>query len=272
MLKNLKQFKGGTKLNLTIIELRGKRVLTTEQLAEVYETDVKNIQMNFSRNQKKFTENVHYFLLTGDKLRSFKNQVTNSGLVGKNASSLYLWTDRGASRHCKILDTDKAWEQFDNLEDTYFKAKELIPQLNNLSPQLQTLIHLEMEQNRIKEEINEVKSEVQGIRDVVAINTSNWRKDTNNILNKIAQKLGGFDAYQQVRQESYESLEARGKCKLSIRLTNMKREMLENGQPKSKVEKVSKLDVIDRDTRLLEIYTAIVKEMAIKYGVGIASA
>ncbi len=38
--------------------------------------------------------------------------------------NLYLWTERGANRHCKILDTDKAWEQFDSLEETYFRVKE----------------------------------------------------------------------------------------------------------------------------------------------------
>ena len=41
------------------------------------------------------------------------------------ARTLYLWTERGASRHCKILDTEKAWEQFDHLEDTYFRVKEM---------------------------------------------------------------------------------------------------------------------------------------------------
>lgn len=250
-------------MDLIIIELHGKRVLTTEQLAEVYETDVKNIQMNFANNKEWFEEGKHFICLKGDALKQFKNEPNTIGLVGKNASSLYLWTERGASRHCKILDTDKAWEQFDNLEETYFNVKERISPFDNLSPQLQTLIHIEMEQNKIKEQINEVKSEVQGIREVVAINTRNWRKDTNAILNKIAQQRGSFDAYQQVRQESYGLLEDRAKCKLSIRLTNMKRQMLENGQSKSKVDKVSKLDVIDRDTRLLEIYTAIVKEMAI---------
>ena len=57
---------------------------------------------------------------TGDyipeKLKQFKNQVNDIYLVDKRTSSLTLWTDRGASRHCKILDTDKAWEQFDNLD------------------------------------------------------------------------------------------------------------------------------------------------------------
>lgn len=62
--------------------------------------------------------------MEGELLREFKNEVSLSDLVGKNASSLYLWTERGANRHCKILDTPKAWERFDNLEETYFLVKE----------------------------------------------------------------------------------------------------------------------------------------------------
>lgn len=34
---------------LKIIEHKNQRVLLTSQLAEIYETDVKNIQMNFKR-------------------------------------------------------------------------------------------------------------------------------------------------------------------------------------------------------------------------------
>lgn len=247
---------------LQIIVHDNRRVLTTSQLAESYGTDSKTLSKNFERNKERYKEGKHFILLRGDELRAFKANRQNDDTL-KFASILYLWTEKGAWHHAKSLGTDEAWDAYEMLVDEYYNVKELIPQLNNLSPQLQTLIHIEMEQNKIKEQINEVKSEVQGIREVVAINTRNWRKDTNAILNKIAQQRGGFDAYQQVRQESYELLEARGKCKLSIRLTNMKRQMLENGQSKSKVDKVSKLDVIDRDTRLLEIYTAIVKEMAV---------
>ena len=247
---------------LQVIVHDNRRVLTTSQLAECYGADVKVISNNYTRNAERYKEGKHFIRLTGEDLKSFKaiHQIDESL---KFASILYLWTEKGAWHHAKSLGTDEAWDAYEMLVDEYYNVKDLIPQLNNLSPQLQTLIHIEMEQNKIKEQLNEVKSEVQGIREVVAINTRNWRKDTNDILNKIAQQRGGFDAYQQVRQESYELLEARGKCKLSIRLTNMKRRMLENGQSKSKVDKVSKLDVIDRDTRLLEIYTAIVKEMAI---------
>ena len=92
------------------IEYEGEVVITTDILSNVYETDVNNIQANFSRNKSKFQEGKHYYLLQGEELKRFKNQPTNSQLVNKHASQLYLWTERGANRHCKILDTDKAWE------------------------------------------------------------------------------------------------------------------------------------------------------------------
>lgn len=114
---------------LQVLEYNGQRILTTQQLAEIYETSVDNIKMNFNRNNKNFEKGTHYYFLEGEELKKFKNEVTDSYLVGKNASSLYLWTERGASRHCKILDTTKAWEQFDNLEATYFKVKEANAQI-----------------------------------------------------------------------------------------------------------------------------------------------
>lgn len=106
------------------VSFKGKRVLTTEQLAQVYETTTDNIKHNFNRNTERFKEGKHYYLLKGSKLKTFKNQVTDSPLVNPHTSQLYLWTERGADRHCKILDTDRAWDQFDNLEETYFKVKE----------------------------------------------------------------------------------------------------------------------------------------------------
>ena len=59
-------------MNLVVIEHAGERVLTTEQLAEVYECDVKRISENFKRNEDRFVENKHYFKLTGDSLKVFK--------------------------------------------------------------------------------------------------------------------------------------------------------------------------------------------------------
>lgn len=108
----------------TPIEWNGQVVITTAQLAEVYGTTADNINNNFSQNSNRFEAGKHYILLTGEELRQFKNLPVINGVVSKNTSRLYLWTRRGASRHCKILGTDKAWEQFDYLEDNYFEKKQ----------------------------------------------------------------------------------------------------------------------------------------------------
>lgn len=119
--------------NLQTIEHQGKRVLTTQQLAQVYETDVKNIQMNYANNESRFQSGRDYYFLKGEDLKNFKNSLPN--IIGepsiKFAPQLYLWTERGANRHCKILDTDKAWEQFDVLEESYFNTKvvQQLPQI-----------------------------------------------------------------------------------------------------------------------------------------------
>lgn len=258
------------------LEFRNQRILTTEQLAEIYQAPIDNIKVNFNNHKSNFEEGKHFFLLKGEELKLFKNQVNNIYPVDKHTSSLYLWTERGANRHCKILDTDKAWEQFDNLEETYFKIKESVQTLNTseLSPELQmfnkmfqALAKNELEQKKIKDDIEETKEELQGIREVITLNPNSWRTEVTNILNKIAVDRGGTqEAYRNIKNESYELLDARAGAKLSIRLTNMRRKILEETGSKSKADKVSKMGVIAADKRLTEVYLAIVKDMAIRYG------
>lgn len=115
------------------IMYHGVPVCTTKQLAEVYGTSEVNIRMNFNRNSARFEEGKHYFYLDGEELKEFKGYIDNievplpddvtDSYVITAKKELYLWTERGANRHCKILDTDNAWEQFDNLEEVYFRVK-----------------------------------------------------------------------------------------------------------------------------------------------------
>lgn len=81
-------------------------------MAEVYETNENRIVQNFNRNVKQFVQGKHYFFLQGEDLKEFKRQVSerHDPLEIKFAPQLYLWTERGANRHCKILETDKAWQ------------------------------------------------------------------------------------------------------------------------------------------------------------------
>ncbi|EAM0993808.1 ORF6N domain-containing protein [Salmonella enterica subsp. enterica serovar Newport] len=98
-------------------------VITTELLAQLYRTKIKNISDNFLNNTTRFVVGKHYFKIEKNELREFKNRPETIGLVGKNARSLILWTERGAARHAKMLETDQAWEVFEKLEDCYFSQK-----------------------------------------------------------------------------------------------------------------------------------------------------
>ncbi|EML6498850.1 TPA: ORF6N domain-containing protein [Clostridioides difficile] len=255
--------------NLQVIERNNERVLTTQQLADVYETDVNNIQTNFNRNKERFKENVHYFLLQGEYLKEFKNQPTNSQLVSKHSSQLYLWTERGANRHCKILDTDKAWEQFDNLEETYFKVKQQKPSCieDVLIESLKEMKDLRLQVNQANSIALEAKTEVETIKDVVSLDSNSWRTNTHQLIARIAKKQGGFEHINMLRTESYELLNKRFGVDLHRRLINKRRKMAEEGVSESKREKVNNLDVIQDDKKLIEGYVAIVKDMALKYGI-----
>ena len=103
----------------TIIEQSGQRVLTTAQLAEMYETDSKVISNNFNRNRERYTEGKHFYCLTGDALKAI-HQIED---LPSNVNKLYLWTEHGALLHAKSLNTDKAWEVYEFLVDSYFRTE-----------------------------------------------------------------------------------------------------------------------------------------------------
>lgn len=105
--------------DLQITEYKNIRVLTTQQIAEAYETETQVITNNFNRNKDRYAEGKHFICLTGDELREFKTANQND-LSLKRVNQLYLWTEKGAFLHAKSLNTDKAWEVYDRLVDNYF--------------------------------------------------------------------------------------------------------------------------------------------------------
>ncbi|MEB5953691.1 ORF6N domain-containing protein [Escherichia coli] len=108
-------------------------VITTELLAQLYGAEVKNIQNNYARNAERFIEGKHFFKVAGDALKNLRVALNYSqnlqpslrGVqISPKARSLILWTERGAARHAKMLETDQAWDVFEKLEDCYFRQKD----------------------------------------------------------------------------------------------------------------------------------------------------
>jgi len=154
--------------------------------------------------------------------------------------------------------------------------KEIKQQLDtsNLSPELQmfnqmfkSLANQEIETKELKVQSERIENKVDGIKDLLSMDTKDWRKEVNGILRKIAMKQGGFEQFSEIGNESYQSLENKARCNLDIRLENRRKNMIAQGVGKSTVKRLNKLDIISDDHRLKEIYVSVVKNMAIKYGV-----
>jgi hypothetical protein len=250
-----------------IIEHEGERVLLTDQLSDIYECEPSNIKKNFNANKDRFVEGKHYYKLEGKDLDNLR--VTFSDLqISPMTRSLYLWTRRGASRHCKMLGTDKAWEMFDLLEDKYFNPappKQLSP-LEILAQQANALVEQEKQLKALQAKQEAQAQELQGMRDVIQLSSAVWRKETTSLLNKIARSRGD-DNFMGVRHESYHILNERMGVCVETRLANARKRMDENGYSKTQINKLNVLDVIGQDKKLIEGYLSVVKDMAIKYGV-----
>lgn len=186
-------------------------------------------------------------------------------------SFLPLWL---AKINANIIDNP---EVQDRLVDYQLNAKDVLSEaflenhykspIQSLSPQLQLLISIELKQDEMKKAIEKNKEAVQSIRDVVSLSSTSWRGDTGRLITRMAQKLGGNEHIRDLRTESYRILDARMGVCLETRLTNKRRRMAEEGICKSKRDGLNPLDVIVDDKKLIEGYVAIVKEMAMKYGI-----
>lgn len=183
---------------------------------------------------------------------------------------MYLLTKKG----CELYSTRMTGEKGTQFAVAYIERfNEMENHIKNeidtsqLSPELQMFQGLFNSIAKQELATKQLEIKVDSIREVVALNTVDWRKDSRSLINKIAQSRGGFGAYKEVNSEIYKEVERRGGYQLGIRLTNKRRRLADEGVSKSKRDKLTKVDVIADDNRLIEIYVAVVKEFAIKHGI-----
>lgn len=167
-------------------------------------------------------------------------------------------------------------ELAENLEQYQLRAKDVLaaaflpvsatPDIDTLSPELRLLINMELKQKEQSKAIEEVNQRVDDIRDVVALSPNSWRPDARNLIVRIAHQMGGNEYIREVQAEIFGLVNERAGVSLETRLTNKRRRMADEGVCKTARDKLNKVDVIAEDKKLIEIYVAIVKEMAVKYG------
>ena len=223
---------------------------------------------------------LHEFLEVGTEYKKWFSRMTEYGFVENTDFTRVTQkcpTPGGVQNitdHAMTLDMAKeismiqrsekgkqARQYFIEVEKQYkLDTSSLSPELQFMNSVVQSLAKQEMATKQLSNKLD-------NITEIVALNTTDWRKDCRSLINKMAKTQGEFGAYQEIQAAIYEEVDRRAGSSLNTRLTNLRRRAAEEGVSKSKRDKMNKLDVIEMDKRLKEIYLAVVKDFAIRYGV-----
>lgn len=182
-------------MDLKVIEHQNQRVLTTSHLAESYGATTDKISYNFKYNEKRYKEGKHFYLLTGEALKEFKN--ANHEFQG-SLNRLYLWTEKGAWLHAKSLNTDQAWDAYEMLVDDYYNVKNQSQQ----APSLEIALQAALEHER---EIKTIKSDVTYLKGSMRIDSLQQQDLQQAGKKSVVHALGGKDsnAYQQMSGKTF---------------------------------------------------------------------
>ena len=190
--------------DLKITEYKNIRVLTTQQIAEAYGTDSKVISNNFNRNRERYVEGKHFICLEGDELKVFKtnHHFDESSKINK----LYLWTQKGAFLHAKSLNTDKAWEVYDHLVDSYFEKKQ--PLKLSTEEKIQILAQGNVE---LQEKVEAIDKDLQEFKRDLPLLGVECQKITYSKNHQVVPQLGSKDApaykNRSIRQKVYTDID-----------------------------------------------------------------
>jgi ORF6N domain/ORF6C domain len=187
---------------------RGKRVLTTTQLAEAFGTEAKIINRNFQRNADRYVQGKHYFALSGEALREFKGSRQFDDSL-KFTSILYLWTEKGAWLHAKSLNTEQAWDAYERLVDEYYTIKEDIVPLSKdqaLVTVLRTTADLMEDTQTIKAEQHKIRKLVYEIDNKVEEQITLTSGEQRRVQKGIAQKVYELESNPEFRSKLFREL------------------------------------------------------------------
>lgn len=254
--------------NLIPVEYQDQRILTTAQLAESYETTGEVISNNFNRNIERYQEGKHYFVLEGELKREFLNnhQIDDGS---KNAFRIYLWTEKGVLLHAKSLGTDKAWEVYEMLIETYFNKQQILKpmtQLEIVAAMAQSMVQFEKKLTETETLANKASRQITSALDIFTTPLKDdWRHEMNEKVNQMCLEHGL--SYLQFRHDIYVELESTARVDLNSRQLRLRTRMKKNGSTVTDCKAISKLDIIERDPKLKPIFEGIVRKYQAKYAV-----
>lgn len=236
-----------------LVIMKNQQVVTTSlQIAADFEKEHKHVMRDI-RSLQTDVSNFGLMFLEGEERDSY-NRPRKVFYLNRDGFSLLAMGFTGKKALAFKLKYIEAFNQMEQQIQAPQTVEDLIIMQANSMKQ-------------IRKEMTETKQEVSSMKEILSINSNEWRKKVNSILNRIANNMGGVEPHRSVVNMSYERLETRAHCDLNRRLENRQTKMAAKGLSKTSIQKLNKLDCISEDKRLIEIYLAVVREMAIQFGI-----
>lgn len=151
------------------------------------------------------------------------------------------------------------------------KAKEMVINRSQLSPQMQMVMSLaesmarqELEQKKQAEQVQKLESTVTNMKEIFTEPIGDWKADINAKVRNISAK-SGID-YQTLYNQMYGELENEAHCVLARLQGNKIKRMEDAGNTKTAIkEGTTKIAVIFDNVRLRVIFENIVRRYAMRY-------
>lgn len=253
--------------NLVIMKDQ-QAVTTSLQVAEGFEKQHKHVIEAIEAKIQSAENSAHYKSMFAEGIyQDSRNRNQKLYYMNRDGFAFIAFGFTGAKADEFKLKYIQAFNEMENHIKQQLDTSNLSPELQLMSQMVLSMANQERALIENTKRQDKLENKVDGISDLLTMDTKDWRKEVNAIIRKIAIKQGGFDKFKEIGNESYLTLEDKARCNLDIRLENRKKNMIAQGLGKTAVKKLNKLDIIEEDHRLKEIYVSVVKNMAIKYGV-----
>lgn len=246
--------------DISIKEYNGQRVVTFKDIDLVHGRPDGTARATFNRNKERFILGEDYFVCETYEAKELYGIAAPNGIA--------LITEQGYLMLVKTFSDDLSWEVQRQLVSSYFKVRQTVDE--RLSPETKMLYQMinqiaasEIQAKEAKELAQKAVETTEAIKEAVKPVFDNWRSEINAKFNRIQKSAD--KQFSVLRTEMYAELEKRAGCDLNTRLRNKRSRMQEKGCTKTEINNLNKMDVIEEDKKLREIFSKIVTEYEIMY-------
>jgi phage regulator Rha-like protein len=143
-----------------IFLIRGYKVMLSNDLAELYNVQVKRLIQGIKRNRDRFPDDF-MFQLSRDEFRNLKSHIVTSSWGGARRSTPYAFTEQGVAMLSSVLRSRRALQVNIAIMRAFVKLREILSTHKELA---QNLAELE---RKIESHDKEIKAIFEAIRQLM---------------------------------------------------------------------------------------------------------